>query len=304
MPKSVKDFKTYDEQLAILTARGMDVGDRDKAVSQLRRCNYYRLSGYWYPFRQSAASGGREDNFYPGTTLDEVISLYTFDSALRTATFDALAPVELSLRAALGYALGEIDECAHLNPTSLSARASGPTYQKWVEDYQNELDRSKEEFIAHHRWKYSGTLPVWVAIEILDWGSLAYLFDFAPDSVRDKLASGYGLSGVQLLSWMRALNVIRNTCAHHGRLFNRKHAFAPKLPQQGRLPEIDQGRLYMRQTFGQLTLIQHLRQASGIPASRMLAKLVASYPHDNRAVPIGRMGVWDGWKQSSLWPAD
>lgn len=298
---SVKAFKTYDEQLDILTARGMDVGDRDTAITQLRRLNYYRLSGYWYSFRRTTNKGRRADDFRPGTTLSNVIALYEFDSRLRTATFDALVPLELALRAALGHALGEIDECAHLHPESLSTRAAGAAYERWVEDYTKELGRSKEDFVAHHMNRYGGTLPVWVAVEVLDWGALTYLFDFASNTVQTRVADEYGLSGPQLRSWMKSLNVIRNTCAHHGRLFNRAHTLTPKMPQSGKFPELDQARNFTHRTFGQLTLIQHMRQAHGLPVSRMLTAVMRSYPHSNGAVPISHLGVWQGWEQSPLW---
>ncbi len=68
----------------------MDVGDREKAIVQLQRANYYRLSGYWYHFRRLTTSGKRADDFHPGTSLDEVVALYDFDARLRTATFDVL----------------------------------------------------------------------------------------------------------------------------------------------------------------------------------------------------------------------
>lgn len=298
---SVKAFKTYAEQLDILTARGMNVGDRDAAISQLRRLNYYRLSGYWYSFRRMTDKGRRADDFCPGTTLSDVVDLYEFDNRLRTATFDALVPVELALRAGLGHALGEIDECAHLRPETLSARAASSAYENWVANYTDKLTRSQEDFVVHHRRQYGGTLPVWVAVEILDWGSLTYLFDFAPNAVQTRVAGGYGLSGPQLRSWMKSLNVIRNTCAHHGRLFNRTHTLTPKLPPIGKFPELDKVGSFANRTFGQLTLIQHMRQVRGIPVSRMLTAVIRSYPQSNAAVPAARMGVWPGWEQSPLW---
>lgn len=86
MADEVKAYRTYDQQVDLLARRGMEVGDRNRAVSVLRHVNYYRLSGYWYPFRQQAG-GTRVDDFYPGTRLDDVVALYEFDARLRAATF-------------------------------------------------------------------------------------------------------------------------------------------------------------------------------------------------------------------------
>ena len=41
-----KDFKSLDEQLAILKSRGLKIADTDKAKHFLYRNNYYRISGY------------------------------------------------------------------------------------------------------------------------------------------------------------------------------------------------------------------------------------------------------------------
>ncbi|WP_343922471.1 Abi family protein [Rhodoglobus aureus] len=148
----------------------MNVGSRTEAIQHLQRVNYYRLSGYWYSFRQ-LGNGARQDTFFVGTSLEDVMKLYDFDARLRTTTFDALAPVELGVRAALGHALGEVDECAHLKPELLNVRASrGNDYNFWLRKYERELVRSHEDFVSHHENRYGGTLPIWVAVEILDWG--------------------------------------------------------------------------------------------------------------------------------------
>lgn len=47
-----KPHRTFEEQLAQLKARGLEVTDDVTAISALRRIGYYRLSAYWYPFRK------------------------------------------------------------------------------------------------------------------------------------------------------------------------------------------------------------------------------------------------------------
>lgn len=42
---------TFEQQADKLLQRGM-TGDRNLIVSRLRSVSYFRLSGYWYPFRQ------------------------------------------------------------------------------------------------------------------------------------------------------------------------------------------------------------------------------------------------------------
>jgi len=293
----VKEYKTYADQVNLLTSRGMDVGNHDLAIAKLRDVSYYRLSGYWYPFRVLRGSA-REDQFYEGTVLSDVIKLYDFDTSLRAMTFAALSPIELAVRARLGHELGNVGECAHLEPPLLNARAQGSAYQDWLSGYQKELVRSREDFVEHHIQKYGGTLPVWAAVEILDWGGLTRLFGFSPRSVQDAVAADFELTAPQFESWMKSLGIVRNVCAHHGRLFNRVFP-APKLPPPGRSPDLDACGPFTR-AFGQLTLIQHLLKTRSIGNSRLLPATLSRYPAV-QLVPLSHVGVPDRWESLSLW---
>lgn len=298
--EEVKGYKTYEQQVDLLEGRGMDMGDRESAAGMLRRVNYYRLSGYWYPFRKLTASG-REDTFYTGTRFSDVVALYDFDARLRVATFAALTPVELAIRALLGHELGRIDPCAHLDPSLLGPTAKrGTQYPRWVERYEKELSDSREDFAEHHHRKYGGRLPVWAATEILDWGSLTYLYGFAPRHVQDVIADACGLTAPQVSSWLKTLNLMRNTCAHHGRLFNRVHTISPKLPKVGRHPDLDAVSTDWSRTFGLLTLIRFLSGRLEVGQAKLLPAVVKSFP-TVQAVPISHMGVPSGWQQMDLW---
>ena len=265
--------------------------------------NYYRLSGYWFPFRQ-ITNGARGDQFYPGTDFDDVGNLYRFDERLRVATFSALAPTELAIRALLGHQLGRVDPLAHLDPSLLGARArTGNSYGKWLSKFNKAVADSPEDFVDHHKANYAGVLPVWAAVEVMDWGSLTYLYGFAPNAVRDAVSSATSLTSPQLESWLKALNAVRNTCAHHGRLFNRVHALSPRLPAPGLFPELDSATSEWNRTLSRLTMIQFLQQNLGIGNLRLLPAVVSSYP-TVRALPISHMGAPNDWRTAStLWSA-
>ncbi|MGQ4494622.1 Abi family protein [Dermabacteraceae bacterium P13115] len=309
MSNSTKPHKSYAQQLAQLEGRGMCIDNRNLALETLRQISYYRLSGYWYPFRKFASgtpTPARQDDFYPGTRFVDVLALYRFDEALRTATFSALTRVEVALRSLLGHELGTIDPYIHLDPSRLSARArNSGDYQRWLGRYNSELAKSREDFVKHHKQKYGGKLPIWAATEILDWGALTYLFSFSPRSVQDAIAVRTGLTAPQLHSWLRSLNPIRNTCAHHGRLFNRVHTKPPKLPSPLN-PDCSDlfqpGISRWERTFAHLTLLQFLSERLGLGANRVLSAAVRAYPQVP-AIPITHLGVpASGIRTGNLWP--
>lgn len=61
---------SFEKQADLLLSRGME-GDRAEMVSRLAVVNYYRLSGYWYMFRELP---GR--TFRSGTTFEQVWRRY------------------------------------------------------------------------------------------------------------------------------------------------------------------------------------------------------------------------------------
>ena len=55
--KYQKTAKTYEEQADLLISRKM-MGIRSSIIEKLSAVNYYRLSGYWHPFQDSAEGFG------------------------------------------------------------------------------------------------------------------------------------------------------------------------------------------------------------------------------------------------------
>lgn len=76
----VKPFATIDEQIDVLASRGLAL-DRGVAEQWLRSVGYYRLSGYWYPYREigNPRREGRLDSFTPGVSFADVVQMYEFD---------------------------------------------------------------------------------------------------------------------------------------------------------------------------------------------------------------------------------
>lgn len=294
-----KPHKTYEEQLALLQERGMVIEDDTAALALLERVGYYTLSGYSFPFRLKNLDGSRSSRFRPGTKLSQLQSLWEFDNRLRAATFAAIQPVETYLRALLAYELGAVNPLIHQQPDFLTID-KGVSYDRWLKKLENQIQDSREEFIVHHREARSGIIPIWVATDVLDWGGLSYLYSLSPPKIRTKIASRFDLSAPQLKSWFRALNVVRNVCAHHSRFFNRYYSLKPKLPALGQDESLDALRRLQGTTFSMLTLIQHLGSQTLGFNSRILTVTVRSFPEPS-GLNIGALGAPRNWEELPLW---
>lgn len=296
-----KQFKTYTEQVELLRARGMRIDDQDQAEHLLARLNYYRLSGYWYPMRRFTDDNGAVgDEFVAGASLDLVVDLYKFDERLRHSVFIELDRVETAVRAMLGYELGRIDPLIYLDPKRLGVQARRRgcgEHEAWLRKYRAAFKASREDFVAHHKKKYGKALPVWAAVEIMDWGMLSHLYRMSPNIVRNRIARQCALNAPQLESWLKSLNILRNYAAHHARMFNRVYDIKPKLNDDQRLAPVA-GK--MNRAFGQLTLIQYLHRQLDLSRGERLPTLFESYP-DNDIVPLFRTGAPKDWAGLDLW---
>lgn len=99
--KAPKPWISFEDQLQLLKARGMQVDDDAAALDYLERIGYYRLSGYWYPMRQIDKEESdlqkapvRSDRFLPESRFEDAVRLYVFDKKLRLLALDALERIE------------------------------------------------------------------------------------------------------------------------------------------------------------------------------------------------------------------
>lgn len=243
-----KPYLSLPDQLSLLKQRGLQVADDAAAEDCLHRNGYYRLSAYWYPFREIKA-GRRGDTFLPNSHFENAVKLYDFDKQFKLLLLDALERVEIAVRAEIALLLGKRDPVAHTNPSLLhprftSVRSADGTFQydKWRGKFDKQVARSRDEFILHYERQYGSRspLPIWIAIELWDFGMLSRFFWGLKVKDREAIAARFSVPDWQLMeSWLWSLNDIRNVIAHHGRLWNSNLSQNPKLPRRGQMPTFD-----------------------------------------------------------------
>lgn len=141
-------------QLTLLQQRGMIVRDAELAQHYLGHLNYYRLSDYWIPYLENRQT----NSFHQGTTFEDILNLYTFDRELRLLVLDAIERIEVSIRAKWAYHLTQCHGAhAHLN-TDLFVDKGKWIYIDAISQLEQEVSRSREDFIIDFRDKYDERL--------------------------------------------------------------------------------------------------------------------------------------------------
>lgn len=285
---------TFEQQLDLLVQRGLRITDRTQAVQTLSSISYYRLSAYCLPFKTD------HDHFLPNSTWEEVVQLYEFDRLLRLCIMDALERFEVALRTSVTYRLSHVyGPFAHINSNNFR---DGFKHIDWLDKVDAEARKSRETFIEHYRLKYNGFphLPIWMASEVMTFGTLSRLYEGMQETDQRAIAKACKLPHFVLRSWLRTLTYIRNTCAHHARLWNRELANSPLLPRakHGWPSNIipNQKRL-----FCVLVILRHLLHTQGMgdvwqEEVADLIRPVAVNPHF-RAV----MGLPKNWEDHPKW---
>lgn len=220
---------TLDEQLHLLTSRGLDIPDTERALRYLSHISYFRFSGYWIPFEQTDTNG--EHRFLPNTTFDNVLDLYIFDRKFRLLMLEAIERVEVSFRAHFANELG-VKHGSHFYLDS-SYFNRKDLHKNFLTSLENEIRRSTETFISHYCRTYDTPPlpPIWAISEIMSFGQLSKCFrNLKTRKDRRSIANHYQIDESILRSFMHHLTHIRNIVAHHGRLWNRKLTITMTLP--------------------------------------------------------------------------
>lgn len=301
--RSLKIWNTFEQQLNILQSRGLVIEDFERSKHYLSCIGYYRLSGYWYPFRLPISHKKRDDFFVENTCFNDVLNIYQFDKKLRLICLDALERIEMAIRTEVAYLLGRSDPQAHLygkfldgDFTRYDKRLGKSKHEIWLEHYHQQIKRSKKQALIQHHLQYYNGIPIWVAVEVIDFGSISILYSGLKYKHRQQIAEKYETSEDVFTSWIHSLNIVRNICAHHSRLWNTN---IPKPAKKSKdiKPWHDLDR---RKIFFYLCLMKHFLSIINPRATwdKRVELLLLNFPIvANEAISEEDMGLksWEDW---------
>lgn len=246
---NVKPFRDYVDLRQLLESRGMHIEDAQRVERKLAQIGYYRLSGFWYPCRQISfdSSGAaimtgvngtpkRKEDFLPGTSFEKSFELYLFDKKLRELMLNAIERIEVHIRSLIAHEIGRHDPLAYrdvkfINPRKASSFIDKKgkrrnIWREWSMTQCQKVSKSREEHIAWH-FQNNRDIPFWVAIEAWDFGLMSKYFDLLKGGYQNLICKRLGVvdkKGIPdpkiLKNWLQEINILRNRCAHHSRIWN------------------------------------------------------------------------------------
>lgn len=300
--KYEKEAKTCEAQADLLLARGL-VADRNDLITVLTQINYYRLSTYLYTFRDGT------DNFLPGTTLKQILRLYEFDHELRILLIDMIEGIEILVRSRLAYFFALKYGPFAWKDTELFPNFN-PVYNdftRWQDKLSEQTRRSREQksnedTVVHFFKKYGdhhSCLPVWILVEIMDFGSTLSFYRGVEADIRKSVALSFDQPEEVVLSWLLSLNTVRNRCAHHARLWNWHLGISVKLPNVRKYPEWNLPALSNRTLASVLYICAWISKKLVVKDYWIERARAQFYKYSD--VNLGHIGMPKNWEMDEIW---
>ena len=221
----VKPHASSFERIAHLQDRGLIVPRPKLAAHKIELIGYERLRIYFLSRRQLALAGSP---FNPGTSYKDIIRLYDCDMLLRDVCFAAVGQFELLLRNSMSEALSK--SYGSHPYFQIAAFKDASSQVESVRLFADVYLKSKDRRAQHYRDTYSDPAlpPIWRMKEFMTFGATSRILQHLSGPIRTTIANDFGIpKDIILTNWVESLVDLRNICAHHDRLFNRKF---PKQP--------------------------------------------------------------------------
>jgi abortive infection bacteriophage resistance protein len=229
-----------------------------------------------------------------------VLTLYIFDRELRLLVLDAIERVEVALRAQWAHHMamshGPHGYLEQGNYAHIGRHASA------VAELNKEFSRSRDTFATHYRDKYTSPKlpPVWMAAEVMSFGLLSKFYsDLKLRGDRNAIAAPFALDEKVVTSFAHHISHVRNICAHHGRLWNKRFTVkmtVPKYPAKLPVAMRDADPRYLHNTLVTLDYLLALIA----PGNEWKQRLVALIDGCPLADPAS-MGFPADWRVRSVW---
>lgn len=293
-----KQPTTIHEQIELLKSRGLKFKNEKKSLHYLSNISYYRLRAYTYPFQDNSHDS---HPFKGDIAFEDILDLYVFDRKLRIVVFDAIEKIEVALRTKLIYHYS-LSHGSHWHENGQLYRTN-TRFIKDIDDLYKEIDRSTETFIKHYKEKYtSPQYPAcWMSLEVASMGLLSKLFQNLQNCKEKKsIYNDFGVKDYKVLeSWLHAICHVRNICAHHGRLWNRRLTAKPIIPKSSFYPFLDNKTINTNKLYATLSCMVYILNIIS-PSHNFVNRIKGLFELSN-LVNLKEMGFPRGWEKEPLW---
>lgn len=228
--------------------------------------------------------------------------------------FESLAIFETQFRASVAYRAGRVDPHLHLNGIGLDldfktnpVQGELTGHQIWLNNFDATITKlNSNEIVISHIQNHGGVIPIWAAVELMDFGNISRLFRGLDEPIATQIASDFRSGAAFLKGVVASLNDLRNQVAHHQRIWNSLYPVNPRSSKEklpGDLKHLHVISYYDRhKLFTRLSLLLWLNAENKLSASLKprLKALLAELPKSPH-IRLSHMGFPEDWQSLELW---
>ncbi len=218
-----KQFKTLDEQIEIFKHKGLVIKDEKYAKEVLLRENYFFLNGYRHLFYKSET----EKKFIPGTTFEELYSMFLFDRSFRNVLFKYLLVIENNLKSITSYQLSKKYGYKEKDYLKVKNFTQIPERQRQVNDLIKKMKRQiringSQHTATSHYVSHYGYIPLWILVKVLSFGVVSEMVSILKPEDQKDISNIYGIETDDFINYLPILANYRNLCAHEDILYENR----------------------------------------------------------------------------------
>ena len=243
-----KVFKTFEEQIEGLKRKNLKFKDERFALNILKRVNYYSfINAYKENFLdlsyRKITPDDPDEMYKENTFFENLFWLYYFDSEMRSNLLKYIFIAKSNIKTKLSYYFCEkykTDNNAYQNVNNFNYITE---LRITIDDLVQKLKKTirkqsniQGSRINHYTTNYN-TVPLWVLMPQLDFGTTAYFFKCSKKDIQSKIAKDmkfefieenpefndkYIFTGEALNNIIFFVNSFRNICAHNERLYDHR----------------------------------------------------------------------------------
>lgn len=216
-----KTFKTIEEQINILKGRNLIINNDAIATDIFYNNYYYLINGYKDLFINEKA---KEEKFQDHVTLEEIYSLYQFDSNIRISFLKYILIIERKIDTYIAYEFSK--SYGHKNylkeDNFENTKANTRKIQKLIKDINDKIAKqydNSNRMICHYIEKH-GYIPLWVLIRILSFGDVSKFYRLMKQKEANAVSKRFNVQYKVLRTYLINLAIVRNICAHDEKLYD------------------------------------------------------------------------------------
>lgn len=216
-----KEFKTIEEQIEILKRRKLNLNE-ENASKILRNNNYYYLiNGYKDLFVVKTNDG---ELYMDGVNLEEIYSLYKFDSELRINLLKYILIIERRMDTYIAYEFSKqygyknylLED--NFNNTNANIENITKLISEVISDMEKQIQIGNR--MLNHYMNQYGYVPFWVLIRIMTFGEISKFFGLMKQKDQNAISKNFNVKEKILKSYLGNLAIVRNLCAHDEKLYD------------------------------------------------------------------------------------